>query len=555
MKPEPNPPADAEEGPSEVSAASAASERFAYTQVGEGFARRSAIAAAAAMVGQGLQLVLTLGAVMVLARLLTPEDFGVVAMAMTLIAFTGVIRDLGLPTSTVFESKLTAAQVSTLFWINSGFGLLLAVGVVGVGPWVAELYDEPRLTPVFWLLSTLLVFSGLGAQHEALLKREMRFGAQSTAATVATAVGLAVSLGLAFSGWGYWALAVQQPVETATRTGLICWWAGWVPGRPRYRTGLWPMIWFAADVTGYRVVTHLGKHLDRILLSVSAGPASVGLYSLADRWASMPAQVIYGRLGSVATSMFTRLRDQPARLRSYYRLAMRLLWSVMLPLLTGVLLEAEAVLMVLAGPQWTEAVVLLRILSLAALALAVSQTTKWMYLAEGRTRGQLLWGLVAAGVTAAGVAGGVGWGVEGVAIGFSAATVLLAPLTMGVWLRGSVVTAGDVAGAGARPAAATLIMAAVWWLLPTTAGSATGSATEAAWLVRLLWVVPVLGAVYLGAWLALPGGSAAWREMREVIRTLRRPGGKGKARPSVIDRGGGGDGGGGGGVDERGEIN
>ena len=269
------------------------------------------------MLGQGLQFLLTLGAVMVLARLLTPDDFGVVAMAMTVIAFTGVIRDLGLPTSTVFQRKLTDHQVSTLFWINTGFAALLAVVVVAAGPWVAELYDEPRLVAVFFVMSLLLIFSGLGSQHEALLKRQLRFGSQAIAATAGTVAGLAAALLLAFMGAGYWALAAQQPVEAAVRTGMIWWYTGWRPGRPRYGTGLWSMIWFAGDVTGYRAITHLGKHLDRVLISVAAGTGSVGLYSLADRWASMPGQMIYGRLGSVATSAFTRLRDEPQRLRAY----------------------------------------------------------------------------------------------------------------------------------------------------------------------------------------------------------------------------------------------
>jgi PST family polysaccharide transporter len=286
----------------------------------------------------------------------------------------------------------------------------------------------------------------------------------------------------------------------------------WVPGRPRYGTGLWSMIWYAADVTAFRIVTHLGKHLDRILLSASAGPASVGLYSLADRWASMPGQMIYGQLGSVANSAFARLRDEPARFRDYYRQAMKLVWSVMLPLLAGIGLEAEAVLLVLAGDQWIEAIPLLRILAVAALALAVSHTTKWFYLAEGRTRAQLIWGTIAAVVTAAGVAAGVRWGVTGVAVGFCAATVLLVPASMGVWLRGSQIEAGDVGRAIWRPAAATLVMAGAWWLLPELDGRA---------ILRLLWSVPLLAGVYCLAWRSLPGGGQAWLDCKRVARLLR----------------------------------
>lgn len=495
---------------------------------GVGFGRRSAAAATAAMAGQGAQMALTLGSVVVLARLLTPADFGVVAMAMTVISFTGVIRDLGLPTSTVFKKRLTDHQVSTLFWINAGFGVLLAGLVVATGPAVAWAYDEPRVFGVLALLSTSLVFNGLGAQHEALLRRTMEFGSQARAATWGTAAGVVATVGLAAAGAGYWSLAAQQPVEAAVRSGLVYRAAGWRPGRPRHGTGLWGMLGFAGNVTAYRAVTHVGKHLDRVLLSASAGPGAVGLYSLADRWASLPGTVIYGRLGSVATSAFTRLQDQPARLREYFRRAMLLLWTVMLPMLAGIGLEAAGILRVLAGPQWREAVVLLEVLAWAAVALAVSQPTKWMYLAEGRTAGQLAWGTVAAAVTAAGVGAGVAWGVRGVAVGFAGATVLLTPLTLWVWLRGSVVGWSEVAGALVRPGLATLAMAGAWWALPGYVGAwGEGTSAAGAW-ARLGWSVPTLAGVYVVVWLVLPGGGRAARELVATVGAMRGGGNRRK---------------------------
>ncbi len=477
--------------------------------------RRSVQAGAFTLIGQFLQFGLTAGAAIVLARLLTPADFGLVAMGMTVIEFTNLILDLGLPSSVQYQKQITKAQIDTLFWFNLGFAVILAMAVVALGPAVAWMYNEPLLIGLLPVLACTLIFFGPSIQHEAVLKRQLRFGTIAVASSVGTFAGVVASIALALRGAGYWALAAHMPVEALVRSTWLYVAGGWHPGRPRFGTGLWPMLRYGGDVIGNRLVNFLGKGLDRILISVFGGASSVGLYSLADRWAYGSQQMIYARLLGVALSGFSRVRDDVERYRNYYRRGMRLLWTFMFPILAGVALEAEAVMAVLAGDQWDGAVPILRWLSLAALALSINHTTKWTLLAEGRSRAQLVWGSIQAVITAMCIAIGATYGVTQVAMAYALATILLTPVTFALWLRGSAIRWNDVGAALARPAVAVTVMALAWTIIPAS--------DREGWR-RLAVAVALLAPVYVVAWVSLPGRGAALRELSDVRTAFRRRG-------------------------------
>lgn len=486
---------------------------FDSTAIDSDIGRRSVQAGAFALIGQFLQFGLTAGAAIVLARLLTPTDFGLVAMGMTIIEFMNLILDLGLTSSVQYQKRITKAQIDTLFWVNSGFAVILAVAVAALGPAIAWMYNEPLLIGLLPVLACSLVFVGPSIQHDAVLKRQLRFGAVATASTVGTFAGVVSSISLALGGAGYWALAAHTPVETLVRSIWLYIAGGWHPGRPRFGTGLWPMIGYGGDVVGNRLVNYLGKSLDRIFISFFGGASSLGLYSLADRWAYGSQQMIYARLLGVALSGFSQVRDDVERYRNYYRRGMRLLWTFMLPIFAGVALEAEAVMAVLAGDQWHGASPILRWSSLAALALTINHTTKWTLLAEGRSRLQLLWGSFQAIITAVCIAIGAAYGIKEVAMAYALATIALTPVTFAIWLQGSPIRWADVGAAMARPAVAVGAMALAWTILPIPDTEAWG---------RLAIAIVILVPIYIVAWIALPGRAAALREVLDVGAAFRR---------------------------------
>src|SRR5207237_1933354 len=159
---------------------------------------------------------------MILARLLTPKDFGLFAMVTTVMAFLRVFKDAGLSTATIQREDITHGQVSNLFWINvamsGAIGLLLAAG----SPAIAWFYREPRLVPITLVLSSTFLLSGLAVQHTALLNRQMRFQAIAVVQVGSMLVGIAVGIGMAWHNYSYWSL-VGGNFATVAATLLLAW--------------------------------------------------------------------------------------------------------------------------------------------------------------------------------------------------------------------------------------------------------------------------------------------------------------------------------------------
>src|SRR5271156_5049116 len=204
---------------------------------------------AARLGSQVASLALRTGALVVLARLLGPKDFGLVGMVT---AYTGLLnwfRDFGLSAAAVQRSEVTRDQHSTLFWINVLLGALLALVTLAAAPAIAAFYHEPRLVWVAAVLGTAFLFNAVGIQHSALLQRQMRFTTMAVISMVSLIVGTAVAIGGAAIGYGYWAL-VANSVITPLVASIGFWLAtGWFPGMPRRRAGIRSMMHFGGTIT------------------------------------------------------------------------------------------------------------------------------------------------------------------------------------------------------------------------------------------------------------------------------------------------------------------
>jgi len=179
-----------------------------------------------------------------LARLLTPSDFGVVAMVSAVTGFFGSLGDLGLSSATIQRTEVTHEQVSTLFWINIAVSLFISVVFACLAPEVAWFYHDPRLTGVALASAAGILFNGLTFQHYALLVRQMRFGAMAVVQTLPMLTGAVVGVALAVAGWSYWALVVMGIAQAGT-TALTAWIAvRWKPGLPNRNSGVGTMLAF-----------------------------------------------------------------------------------------------------------------------------------------------------------------------------------------------------------------------------------------------------------------------------------------------------------------------
>jgi len=483
-----------------------------------GLATQAARSGALVAAGRVLQGVVSLASVAILARILTPSDFGVFAMVLPLALIVGMTLNRGLHVAVMHEARLRPGQVSGLFWIASRFNVLLLTAMALSAPLLAMLYREPRVTVVALIWTAALAFQALAAFPEALLKREMRFGVLTAIDTAGMVVGVGTAISAAASGRTAVALVLQVLTWNAVKCVGSTIAARWVPSRPARHLDVDPVIQrlvsYGSDFGLARAIYWLGRQVDRVVVGYVSGAAILGLYDGARRWSWYPFQELFLSLTDVVVASLSRARHDAERFREYCRRGFTAFLALPLPAIVFVGMEAELVVRVVLGERWLAAVPMVRIMCVAAVFDSVGRLTTWLYTAEGHTKQQLRWSVVSTVVTVVAVLAAADRGATGVTLAFAAATSALAIPGVAYCLRVSMLTAADFARAVWRPVTASLLGAGMWVLVRDRLATPDGMMTE---LVLDGFVFMTL---YATAWLALPGGRRATEEGVRLIREL-----------------------------------
>jgi len=422
---------------------------------------RTVRGAAATFVGQGSKFLLQMISIAVLARLLTPQDFGLVAMVTAFTGFVMIFKDLGLSMATVQHENISHTQVSTLFWINLGLSILLMLITLALAPAIAWFYGDPRLTVITAALSVAFIFGGLTVQHQALLRRQMRLRAVTVIDVSAMATGILVAVVSAWAGWGYWALVWMQ-VATALITAAGVWIAsGWIPGRPGRRSGVRAMLKFGSYLAAFNFVNYFARNADNILIGRFVGADALGLYSRAYSLLLFPIGQITAPMTAVAVPALSRLQSDPERYKSYYVKAIKIVAYLSMPLivLMGVLSREIAYLIL--GGNWLGSSPIFAALVFAAFWSPVAVTVGWIYVSRGETQRMFLWSLITTPLTVLSFVVGIHWGTFGVAVGYS--TIVTLQVIPQFWfaLRNAPLNVWNVLAAIGPPFVVSLIVMAV----------------------------------------------------------------------------------------------
>ncbi len=425
-------------------------------------ARRGGAASVATVYGNGvLQIV---GAI-VLARLLTPEDFGMVAIVMVLTRFAPLLIDFGIADATIQKGKITQSEISTLFWLNSGIGVALALGLAVCSPLIAWLYEEPRLQSVAMCFAITFLFTGMAGQHLSLLRRTMQFVAIAKIQIVSALAGFAVAILIAISGYGYWALVLRSIVSAvciAAGAWLTC---RWRPGRPVFEPEVKSMLRFGMHVLGFSITHAMAGVADRIILGLFYLPREVGFYQNALNMYENAMAVPLAQLHGVGSAGLSKLRSNPAALQQKYQTTLCALAFFVMPTAAILSVTGQDVAVMLLGENWRKSGLLLSILALWGIVQFIEVSQGWLFISSGRAERWKNWGIVTAIVRVVAILGGLPFGAEGVAIALVAGGWLIAlpsviyagrPLGIGVALV--------IRAVGGPFLGATIACAAGWWL-------------------------------------------------------------------------------------------
>ncbi|MGF1520833.1 MAG: lipopolysaccharide biosynthesis protein [Leptolyngbyaceae cyanobacterium] len=455
---------------------------------------------------QPLKLAVGIGGTMVLARLLAPADFGLLAMVQPLLSIVDSLSNLGLETATVQRQEFNKEEASALFWLSLRINALVIGGMVLSAPLLARFYSQPELTNIILCLAIGVSSLCLSFQHQSLLKRKMQFEVITAIDLAALLISTAIAIAIAVLGWGYWALILQLTIFQVIKGGaawLVC---DWRPDRKikasQYTKDLRSTLSYGIHLTGFRCISRVGLKIDRVLLGYFGGASMLGFYSMAYKWAYFPFWQIYFPLFDVAVSSFSRSLADPERYRMYCRRGLLVIFAVCMPALACLFVTAKEVTLVMLGEQWLEIIPMFRVLIVAVFVGSLYRVTKWIYVSSGKTQRQFRWSLIHTPVMIIAIAIGVQWGAYGVAVGYTAAMCLLAYPSVVYCVRDSPITLGDFMGAVWRPAIASIFSAALLYLIQSIFPSINFL------LLQLILSGIVYAALYVFLWLLLPGGYA-----------------------------------------------
>ncbi len=386
--------------------------------------KRSLRGGAVTLTTQAMSFVIQLGSTMVLARILTPDDYGMMAMVVAITGLAGILINLGLSTATIQRAEINHAQVSTLFWINAGIGAALMLLVSGLSPVIAWFYKTPELKWVAMALSCNFLINGMAVQHQALLNRQMRFVAIAVIQIGSMLAGISVAIMMALKGFGYWAL-VSNSITISVCTVMGAWLAsGWRPGLPRRDAGVGSMVKFGSDIVGFNIINYFARNLDNILIGRYHGSSALGLYSKAYQLLMMPITNLRDPMNKVALPALSRLQDDPTQYRNYYIKFLSLLSFLSMPLVVCLFVLSDNIISFFLGSQWMGASVIFKVLALAAFIQPVSGTRGLVLLSCGKSRRYLKLGILGATIVILSFIVGVRWGALGVATAYSVQTYL-----------------------------------------------------------------------------------------------------------------------------------
>jgi PST family polysaccharide transporter len=388
------------------------------------------------LTSQAAKFALSVGSTVILARLLVPHDFGLLAMVTTIVGLLQVFKDAGLSTATIQRDGITHAQVSNLFWINVAVGGFLVLLMAAAAPVIAWFYREPNLIAVTLWLSVTFLISGSTVQHRALLQRQMRFKAMAVIEVGSMTAGLLAGVGMALAGRGYWSLVGMNLATEGAGFALTWLVSSWRPQWPKRQCGTRPLFKFGVTMTAGSALYAVTRSVDSMLVGWRYGADAVGLYSRALALFTQPLNQLLGPVSAVLLPTLSRLQGEPER---YRRVFLRLFEGMALvSCATSGLFFAlsHPITLVLLGPKWEPAAVIFRGFSLAALFwLPVSYPVAWMLISLGRSKDFLRWNTAYAAITISSFVIGLQFGPVGVAYAFSIGGVLFS-LPIGLYLAG-----------------------------------------------------------------------------------------------------------------------
>jgi len=365
--------------------------------------------------GQVIKQVVGILTYVMLVRLLTSDDFGVMSMALVFVGFSMLFVEFGIGTAIVHRQDISDTALSSAFWINLGAATSLATILAATSPLIAWLYHKPELTPFLIALAFTLLLAGLQVIPKALLQRKLHFYPIARAEALASTVAAACTVILAWRGFGVWSLVAQPLVGNTMLLIMYSLGASWMPRLVFNWAEVKSYIHYSSDVFATNVLDYLNRNADDFIIGKFLGSSPLGYYALSYQIMLYPLQQVSVIIVRVLFPSLSQLQNDIPRFRNMYLKAITTISLITFPMMLGLLSLAEEFIVVVFGPDWIEMLDVLRIFCILGMSQSVATTLGTIYLSTGNTRLMFKLNMASTPFFIIGFLLGLPWGIAGVA--------------------------------------------------------------------------------------------------------------------------------------------
>ncbi len=361
----------------------------------------------------------------VLARLLGPSDFGLIGMAMVVIGFISLFKDLGTAAAVIQKKTVSAEFLSSIFYVNASIGLIATAALYFLAHLFSYLFRQPQIEPVLRLLSITFFISGISAVQQALLERELHFNKLAKIEMAATLIGCAVGIGAALGGYGVWSLAFQTLAGVTVKTALLWAFSNWRPSAVFRWNEIMGVSSYSLNLAGFSIFNYFSRNADNMLIGRFLGAPALGYYSLAYRIMLYPLDSISSVVSRVMFPLYSQIQSDDSKFRTVYKKIAFTISLVTFPMMLGLLVTARPFVLTFFGYKWEAAIPLIVILAPIGMIQSIATTVGSIYQAKGNTVLMFRCGILTSAAYTASFAVGLHWGITGVAAAYAIANILL----------------------------------------------------------------------------------------------------------------------------------
>ncbi len=334
---------------------------------------------------QGGNQIFSLLVTFILARLLTPEEFGTIGMIAVFTGFAGIFVDFGFSTALIQKLEITQKDINTVYFINLASGFLLTILFFFLAPLIAEFYEKPILTILTRSLSPIFIISAISGINRALTIKNLNFKLTTVISLVSLIISSSTAILMAYNGYGVWSILIKMVVDQLVITTLYLIFSPFSQKPVFNKKSFKSLFKVGSYMAGDSIINYWSRNADNLLIGKLLGDSSLGIYTKAYAVMLLPLRNISRVIGRVMFPSFSRLQNDIDQIRSIYMKATKLIAFITFPLMAGLALLAEPFVLVAFGKNWMEMVPIISILSLLGATQSILTLNGTIYNSLGKS--------------------------------------------------------------------------------------------------------------------------------------------------------------------------